>query len=104
MALLTLALQLGLSFGHLHAHAHRPAFDAPAGAATPHPPDGDDDHDSRYCATYAINALLGGAQVAAAPTIPAPAARTASEVAKIPTAVCVGSRHDGFRSRAPPLA
>jgi hypothetical protein len=108
VALLALALQLGLSFGHLHAHAHHPAFiaasDAPAGAATAQPLDNDDEHESHYCAIYAVNALLSGAQVAAAPVIPAVVARAAPDVPSATAAVCLRSRHAAFRSRAPPLS
>src|SRR5919112_4378870 len=76
LALFALALQLGLSFGHVHAgHGGNAAFVAPAPniAATSQPADEDDDE--AHCSICAINALLSGAQVAAAPVIPTPAVR-----------------------------
>jgi hypothetical protein len=104
---LTLALQLGLSFGHVHvAHVGQHGLAAPAEnhAATPQPLDHDDDHESHYCAIYAINALLSGAQVAAAPPIPTPAVWAVADVSIAAAAVCLRSRHAAFRSRAPPLS
>ena len=87
LAIFSLALQLALSFGHIHlkdivgtAHAstsiaastaasgsdEQPA-DATAADRTSH-----DEHEDEYCAVYAINNLLGSAQVAAPPPLPLP--------------------------------
>ena len=104
-ALLALALQLGLSFVHLNAHAHHPslvaASETNADAATPQQPNGDDDHESHYCAIYA---LLSGAQLATAPVIPAPIAPIVADVSTASAAVCLDLCHNAFRSRAPPLS
>jgi hypothetical protein len=108
LALLALALQLGLSFGHVHlAYASHPglvATPAQNDAATPQPPDHEDDHESHYCAIYAINALLSGAEVAAPPVIPTPAAWAVADVSIATAVVRAGFRRPAFRSRAPPLS
>jgi hypothetical protein len=108
VALLALVLQLGLSFGHLHAHEHHPNLvigsEAPAAAPTWQQPGGDDDHESHYCAIYAINALLSGAQLATAPVIPAQIAPAVANVSTASAAACLDSCHNAFRSRAPPLS
>ena len=106
LTLLALALQLGLSFGHVHVAYGHPGLATPAqnDAATPQPPDHDDDHQSQYCAIYAVNALLSGAQVAAAPLIPTPAAWAIADVLIATAAVGAGVRRPAFQSRAPPLS
>jgi hypothetical protein len=107
---LALALQIGLSFGHVHGiHPDHPRAvagavpDDNAGLET-QAPDGDDDHDSHYCAIYAINALLSGAQVAIAPGFALPVAPAAPKIANREDALDVAPRHLAFRSRAPPLS
>jgi hypothetical protein len=108
LALLALTLQLGMSFGHLHvAHALHPGLVTPAqdDVAAPLPPDHDDDHESHYCPIYAVNALLSGAQVAAAPVIPTPAAWAIAQVVSLAHGVAgAGVRRAAFHSRAPPLS
>ena len=108
LALWALALQLGLSFGHIHvAHGGHAGLATPAqsDAATPQPPpDHEDDHESHYCAIYAVNALLSGAQVAAAPLIPTLAAWAIADISIATAAVGAGVRRTAFRSRAPPLS
>jgi hypothetical protein len=105
VALLALALQLALSFGHLHVHAHHPALiaasDAPASAAT-QPPDSDDDHESHYCAIYAINALLSGGQIASAPVVLALVAPDSAGITIVPEAAPIVASRAAFNSRAPP--
>ena len=107
LALLALTLQLGLSFGHVHVaraiHAGR-VTPAQNDGAAPQPPDQDDDHESHYCAIYAVNALLSGAQVAAAPVIPVPAAWAIADVSIAPGVAGAGVRRPAFHSRAPPLS
>jgi hypothetical protein len=109
VALFALTLQLGLSFGHLHlGHAHATtltaAVDAQDSNAAPEPSDSDDEHESHYCAIYAINALLSGAQIATAPVIPAVAAPILADVSIATSRACSEVRHHAFRSRAPPLS
>jgi hypothetical protein len=106
-ALVALSLQIALSFGHVHGiHTDRPTVvaagvsDYEVGSATQ--PSGDD-HDSHYCAIYAINALLSGAQVATAPVVLASAALASTEIAIPGEALRVASRRVAFHSRAPPL-
>ena len=105
LALWALALQLGLSFGHVHvAHAIHPGLQHDG--AAPQPPDHENegDHESHYCAIYAVNALLTGAQVAAAPLIPTLAAWAIADISIATAAVGAGVRRTAFRSRAPPLS
>ena len=108
LALCALALQLGLSFGHVHvAHGGHAGLATPAqsDAATPQPPpDHEDDHESHYCAIYAVNALLSGAQVAAAPLIPTPAAAAIADVSIATAGIRTEVRRPAFQSRAPPLS
>jgi hypothetical protein len=111
VALFALLLQLALSFGHVHvAHADEPglavapASDARGGSATPQPQHPDEDHDSHYCAIYAILALLTGAQTAAAPVIAMPAPQPVVVAPIAAAAVGLAARHASFRSRAPPLS
>jgi hypothetical protein len=75
-------------------------------APLPQPPDHEheDDHESHYCAIYAVNALLSGAQVAAAPLIPTLAAWAIADISIATAAVGAGVRRTAFRSRAPPLS
>jgi len=104
LALWALALQLGLSFGHVHvAHGSHAGLATPAqsDAATPQPPP---DHESHYCAIYAVNALLSGAQVAAAPLIPTPAAAAIADVSIATAGIRTEVRRPAFQSRAPPLS
>ena len=108
-ALLALSLQIALSFGHVHGiHTDSPTVvaagvsDYEVGSAT-QPPGNDADHDSHYCAIYAINALLSGAQVATAPVVLASAALASTEIAIPGETLRIASRRVAFHSRAPPL-
>lgn len=110
VALLALLLQLALSFGHVHlAHADQPgpvaaASDADDDSEIPQPQHPSDDHDSHYCAIYAMLALLTGSKIAVAPVVAAPAAHAIAVAPIVAVAVQLVQRHDAFRSRAPPLS
>ena len=59
---------------------------------------------SHYCAIYAVNALLSGAQVAAAPLIPTPAAAAIADVSIATAGIRTEVRRPAFHSRAPPIS
>lgn len=111
VALLALVLQLALSFGHVHfGHVHLAQADHPAVAAvdiaghegTPQQPG--NDHQGEYCAVYAVLTLLGGAQVATAPVVQAPASAAATDAPTAAETVRFGRQHSAYQSRAPPRA
>ena len=107
VVLLALTLQIGLAFGHAHGlHGVQPALTATtdAGNAAPSHTNGGDQHDTDYCATCAILALLTGTQTASAPVVAPPAELATIEVTFLVEAVCIDSRCAAFRSRAPPLS
>jgi hypothetical protein len=107
LALIALLLQLTLSFGHVHAaHADQVGLAITAPSESPDAPQQQpgDNHDTHYCAIYAILALLAGAQAAAAPVIAAPMARAAAVASGEAVALDLIARHDSFRSRGPPIA
>jgi hypothetical protein len=107
LALIALLLQLTLSFGHVHAApANQVGLAITAPSESPGAPQQQpgDDHDTHYCAIYAILALLAGAQAAAAPVIATPMARAAAVASGEAVALGLIARHDSFRSRAPPIS
>ena len=111
VALFALLLQFALSFGHVHfAHADRgdpavaPASEAQGTSAAEQPQHPGDDHDSHYCAIYAILALLTGAQTAAAPVIATPVVHAITMAPMAVPSVRLVARRASFQSRAPPLS
>jgi hypothetical protein len=119
LAIFSLALQLALSFGHIHlkdivgtAHASTSIAASTAGSqsdeqpavATPAERTSHDEHEDEYCAVYAINNLLGSAQVAAPPPLPLPCVFRFVGLSAGYDAD-LGELHRGLpRARAPPIA
>jgi hypothetical protein len=108
VALLALLLQLALAFGHVHGlRVGEPAAVAAAvttgGASGSTQPGRDHQHDD-YCAVCAVQALLGGATVAAPPALALPVASPSVGVASAPVAIRVAFQQTAFHSRAPPLS
>jgi hypothetical protein len=108
VALVALTLQLALSFGHVHGedHGHAPEIAALTadGSAGGHPDSPAGHHDHNYCAIYAVLSLLTGAQTAAAPALPMPAAAAAATVVAEPATIRASRSRAAFQSRAPPLS
>jgi len=107
LALFALAVQFVLAFGHIHHEdIYGPARSAAAIAAAV--PDGSQplpaNHSDDYCAICATMSLLGNSFVAAAPTLPLPAASHAIEQFDRVAAIFIAPRRAAFQSRAPPAA
>jgi hypothetical protein len=111
LALLALAVQFVLAFGHIHHDdIYGPARPAAAIAAAvpdgslPLPADQPAKHGDDYCAICATISMLGNSFVAAAPTLPLPAAAHAIEQLDLVVAVFIAPSRAAFQSRAPPTA
>jgi hypothetical protein len=111
LALLALAVQFVVAFGHIHRDdIYGPA--RPAAAIAAAVPDGSQPlpvnhpakHSDDYCAICATMSLLGNSFVAAAPTLPLPAASHAIEQFDHVAAIFIAPRRAAFQSRAPPAA
>jgi Protein of unknown function (DUF2946) len=111
LALLALAVQFVVAFGHIH-HDDIYGFTRTAAAIAAPVPDGGQPlpgdqptkHGDDYCAICATMSLLGNSFVAAAPTLPLPAASHAVEQFDRVAAIFIASRRAAFQSRAPPTA
>jgi hypothetical protein len=111
LALLALAVQFIVAFGHIHRDdiygfartAAAIAAPVPDGGQ-PLPGDQPAKHGDDYCAICATMSLLGNSFVAAAPTLPLPAASHAVEQFDRVAAVFIAPRRTAFQSRAPPAA
>jgi hypothetical protein len=117
LAIFSLALQLALSFGHIHlkdivgtAHASTSITASTAAAQSDEQPARatpadrtSHEHEDEYCAVYAVNNLLGTAQIAEPPPLPLPclfgcvghSAGYEADLAEL--------HHGLFRARAPPI-
>ncbi len=111
LALLALAVQFVLAFGHIHRDdIYGPARAAAAiaapvpGGSQSLPGDHPAKHSDDYCAICATMSLLGNSFVAAAPTLPLPAASHAIEQFDQVAAIFIAPRRAAFQSRAPPTA
>jgi hypothetical protein len=111
LALFALAVQFIVAFGHIHRDdIYGPARPAAAIAAAvpdgsqPLPGDHPAKHSDDYCAICATMSLLGNSFVAAAPTLPLPAASYAIEQFDRVAAIFIAPRRAAFQSRAPPTA
>jgi hypothetical protein len=106
LALFALAVQFVLAFGHIH-HEDIYGSTRPAAAITAAMPDGSQPlpakHTDDYCAICATMSLLGNSFVAAAPTLPPPAASYAIEQFDRVAAIFIAPRRAAFQSRAPPV-
>jgi Protein of unknown function (DUF2946) len=115
LALFALAVQFVLAFGHIHHEdiygSARPA--TAIAAAVPdgsqplpanHPANHPAKHSDDYCAICAAVSLLGNSFVAAAPSLPLPAASQAIEQVDRVAAIFITPRRAAFQSRAPPAA
>jgi hypothetical protein len=118
LAIFSLALQLALSFGHIHlrdisgtAHAstsiaasstaasrsdEQPARATPTDR-TSH------EHEDEYCAVYAINNLLGSAQIVEPPPLPLPCLFGCLGLSAGYEADLTELHHGLSRARAPPI-
>ncbi len=111
LALFALAVQFGLAFGHIH-HEDIYASARPAAAIAAAVPDGSQPlpanhpakHSDDYCAICATMSLLGNSFVAAAPSLPLPAASHAIEQLDRVAVIFIAPRRAAFQSRAPPAA
>jgi hypothetical protein len=111
LALLALAVQFVVAFGHIHRDdIYGPARAAAAMVAPvsdsglPPPSDQPAKHGDDYCAICATMSLLGNSFVAAAPSLPLPAASQAIEQFDRVAAIFIAPRRAAFQSRAPPTA
>jgi hypothetical protein len=118
LAIFSLALQLALSFGHIHlkdivgtAHASTSiAASTAASRSDDQPADAtptdraSHDHEDEYCAVYAINNLLGGAQIAEPPLPPLPCLFGCLGLPAGYDADLTELHHGLSRARAPPIA
>jgi hypothetical protein len=111
LALLALAVQFVVAFGHIHRDdIYGPARGAAAIAAAvpdggqPLPGDQPTKHGDDYCAICAAVSLLGNSVVAAAPSLPLPAASHAIEQVDRVAVIFIAPRRAAFQSRAPPTA
>jgi hypothetical protein len=111
LALFALAVQFVLAFGHIHHEdiygSARPALAMAAavpGGSQPLPANHPSKHSDDYCAICATVSLLGNSFVAAAPTLPLPAASHAIEQINRVAAIFIAPRRAPFQSRAPPAA
>ena len=111
LALLALAVQFVVAFGHIHRDdiygftRTAAAIAAPVpDASQPRPGNHPAKHGDDYCAICAAVSLLGNSFVAAAPSLPLPAASHAIERFDRVAAIFVAPRRAAFQSRAPPLA
>ena len=111
LALFALAVQFVVAFGHIHRDdIYGPP--RPAAAMTAAVPDGGQPlpanhpakHSDDYCAVCATMSLLGNSFVAAAPTLPLPAASHAIEQFDRVAVIFIAPRRAAFQSRAPPAA
>jgi hypothetical protein len=111
LALFALAVQFVVAFGHIH-HDDIFGFTRTAAAIAapvpdsgqPLPGDQPTKHGDDYCAICAAVSLLGNSFVAAAPTLPLPAAAHAIEQLDLVVADFIAPRRAAFQSRAPPAA
>jgi hypothetical protein len=111
LALFALAVQFVLAFGHIH-HEDIYGLARSAAAIAAAVPDGSQPlpanhpakHSDDYCAICATMSLLGNSFVAAAPTLPLPAASHAIEQFDRVAAIFIAPRRAAFQSRAPPAA
>lgn len=121
LAIFSLALQLALSFGHIHLKESLGAAElattavattVAAASAVVAPSDesqtvpagsGPADHEHEYCAIYAINALVGSAQIAEPPALPLPSF-SGNARHSIGCASRLAETRQGLaRARAPPI-
>jgi hypothetical protein len=117
LAIFSLALQLALSFGHIHlkdivgtAHASTSiAASTAASRSDDQPADAtptdraSHDHEDEYCAVYAINNLLGSAQVTQPPPLPLPCVFRFVGLSAGYEADLAELHHGLSRARAPPV-
>jgi hypothetical protein len=111
LALFALAVQFIVAFGHIHRDdIYGPARPAAAIAAAVQggsqslPANHPVKHGDDYCAICATMSLLGNSFVAAAPSLPLPAASHAIDQVDHVAIIFVASRRAAFQSRAPPAA
>ena len=117
LAIFSLALQLTLSFGHIHlrdllrtAHASTsvaastaaPRSDEQHARATPTDRTSHE-HEDEYCAVYAINNLLGTAQITQPPPLPLPCLFRFVGLSAGYDADLAELHHGLSRARAPPI-
>jgi hypothetical protein len=114
LAIFSLALQLALSFGHIHlrdivgtAHASTSIAASVAARSDEQPTTQTDrtshQHEDEYCAVYAVNALLGSAQVAEPPPLPLPCLFGFVGLSANYDADLTELHHGLSRARAPPI-
>ncbi len=118
LAIFSLALQLGLSFGHIHlrdifgtAHASTAVATSTAASRSDEqhshaaPTDRTSPaHEDEYCAVYAINNLLGTAQITEPPPLPLPGLFRFVGLSVGYEAELAELRHVLSQARAPPIA
>jgi Protein of unknown function (DUF2946) len=111
LALLALAVQFVVAFGHIHrddiygSARAAAAIAAPVpGGGQPLPGDRPAKHGDDYCAICAAVSLLGNSFIAAAPSLPLPAASHAIAQFDRVAVIFIAPRRAAFQSRAPPAA
>jgi hypothetical protein len=117
LAIFSLALQLALSFGHIHLRDIVGSTHASTSvaAATAAPRSGEQparatptdrtshEHEDEYCAVYALNNLLGSAQITQPPPRPLPCLFRFVGLFAGHEADLAESHHGLSRARAPPI-